>query len=173
MFLLRMQQGEREALSQLYDLTAAKLLGIALRIVRRRTVAEDVLQDAFIRIWQNCQDYSVDKGSGWAWMTTIVRNRAIDVMRRDRGILRDPEDGIAEPIDPADGPLLALQRQESAQAVWRCLEKLPVEQRRVILIAYFEGQTHEVIARRVAAPLGTVKTWIRRGLLRIRECLQS
>lgn len=167
------QRGDQAALRRLYSVASPKLFAIALRIVKRRSLAEDVIQDVFVRIWQHCHDYTPDKGSVWAWMTTIVRNRAIDCIRQDREILMDPEDAMWEQTDPGDGPMQTFLRHESAGAIRRCLEKLPKEQRQVILVAYYEGRTHDAIAHLIDVPLGTVKTWIRRGLMRIKECLQA
>lgn len=160
-------------MQQLYSLTAPKLFAVALRIVRRRALAEDVIQDAFVRIWRSCQDYTASKGSVWVWMTAIVRNRAIDCVRRDREILMGDEEGFWEQSDPADGPMQAFLRNEEAVAIKKCLDQLPNDQRQAILVAYYEGHTHEVIAQRLGTPLGTIKTWIRRGLLRVKECLKS
>ena len=171
--IAHMQRGNETALRQLYSLTAPKLLAVALRIVKRRSLAEDVVQESFVRIWRSCHDYAASKGSVWAWMITIVRNGAIDCLRRDREVLMDPEENIWERADPADGPLQALLRHEQASAIKKCLDQLPKDQRQVILIAYYEGHTHEVIAQQLGTPLGTVKTWIRRGLVRVKECLQS
>ncbi len=167
------QDGNQSALQRLYFLTAPKLFAIALRIVKRQELAEDVMQEAFVRIWRNCRDYSPAKGSVWGWIATIVRNGAIDCVRRDREILVDPEETLWERPDPADGPLGAFLRREEATGIKRCLDQLPKDQRQAILVAYYEGYTHDIVAKRLGAPLGTIKTWIRRGLLRIKECLQS
>ncbi len=171
--MARIQDGNQSALHQLYSLTAPKLFAVALRIVKRRELAEDVVQDAFVRIWRNCRDYSPEKGSVWGWIATIVRNGAIDCVRRDREILVDPEESLWERPDPGDGPLRTILRREEARSIKRCLDQLPKDQRQAILVAYYEGYTHDAIAERLGAPLGTIKTWIRRGLLRIKECLQS
>lgn len=171
--IARIQRGNEPALRQLYSLTAPKLFAVALRIVKRRALAEDVIQDAFVRIWRSCQDYTASKGSVWAWMTTIVRNRAIDCVRRDREVLMGAEEDFWEQSDPADGPMQAFLRNEETVAIKKCLDQLPKDQRQAILVAYYEGHTHEIIAQQLDAPLGTIKTWIRRGLLRVKECLQS
>lgn len=171
--IVLIQRGNEAALRRLYSLAGPKLFAVALRIVRRRSLAEDVLQEAFVRIWRSCHDYTESKGSAWAWMITIVRNRAIDCIRRDREVLVDPEEGIWEQVDPAEGPLQSLLRSEQASRIKKCLDQLSKEQRQAILVAYYEGHTHEDIAKQSGTPLGTVKTWIRRGLLRVKECLQS
>ncbi|HET9122475.1 MAG TPA: sigma-70 family RNA polymerase sigma factor [Acidiferrobacteraceae bacterium] len=169
--LVRMQAGDTRALQQLYERTAGKLFSVALRIVRRRSLAEEVLQDAYIKIWHHCGHYSTDKGTPLTWMAAIVRNRAIDVCRRSHEM---PVDLILEDYDQPDdspGPVESLQDHQMAAAIHRCLERLPPDHRRMIMAAYYEGLTHEALAHASARPLGTVKTWIRRGLAQLRECL--
>ena len=169
----RMQAGDAQALRLLYERTAPKLFSVALRIVRRRSLAEEVLQDAYISIWRNCGRYATEKGSPLAWMATIVRNRAIDLSRRSHEM---PVDLVLEDYDQPDygpGPIEHLQHNQTAAEIRRCLDKLPMEQRRMIVAAYYEGLTHEVLAQTSARPLGTVKTWIRRGLAQLRECIQQ
>ena len=165
-------RGSQVALKRLYELESRRLYGIALRIVQRPEVAADVMQEAFVQVWQNAAAFSADRGAGAAWLTGIVRFRAIDAVRKaGREILTDDPalgDAALEPdvIEKIDA--LA-----EAAALKRCLKLLDDEQRRSIVLAFVDGLSHSEIAERLKAPLGSVKSWIRRGLLALRRCLQS
>jgi RNA polymerase sigma-70 factor (ECF subfamily) len=165
-------RGSRAALKRLYELESRRLYGIALRIVRRPEVAADVLQEAFIQIWQNAQSYSAERGAGAAWLTGIVRFRALDAVRKyGREILSDDPalgDAALEPevVDRLDA-------KAEAGALKRCLGLLDDPQRRCVILAFVDGFSHTEIAERLAAPLGSVKSWVRRGLLALRSCLES
>ena len=164
-------RGEHFALRALYEREARRLLGVAQRIVRDRDVAHDVLQDAFLQVWLRAATYQRALGSARGWLYTVVRHRALDEARRiKRDVLTDadvdvlPDSGLAQfqvqPFPHAD-----------AQALHRCLETLDERRRNCIVSAFVEGYTHEQIAHRLAAPVGTVKSLIRRGLLALKECL--
>lgn len=161
-------RGDEDAFRVLYERTAPVLLGLSMRLLRRRDVAEDVLQDAFIRIWHNASEYHRDRGRVLSWMACIVRNRAIDVLRRARA---DAEQGDEE--DSGPGPFELAQHADDAERLMRCLGLLGERQSRSIALAFFEGLSHRELAGRLQEPLGTVKTWIRRGLVSLRECLES
>lgn len=165
-------RGSRPALKRLYELESRRLYGIALRIVRRPEVAADVLQEAFIQIWQNARSYAPERGAGGAWLTGIVRFRALDAARKyGREVLSDdPELGdAAQEPDVVD----RLAAQAEAGALKRCLGRLDDQQRRCVTLAFVDGFSHAEIAARLAAPLGSVKSWVRRGLLALRSCLES
>jgi RNA polymerase sigma-70 factor, ECF subfamily len=165
-------RGSRPALKRLYELESRRLYGIALRIVRRPEVAADVLQEAFIQIWQNAQSYSSARGAGGAWLTGIVRFRALDAVRKHgREVLSDdPGLGdVAQEPDVVD----RLAAKAEAGALKRCLGRLDDQQRRCVTLAFVDGFSHAEIAERLAAPLGTVKSWVRRGLIALRSCLES
>jgi RNA polymerase sigma-70 factor (ECF subfamily) len=164
-------RGSQVALKRLYELEARRLYGIALRIVRRPEIAADVLQETFVQVWQNAAAFSAERGAGAAWLTSIVRFRALDAVRKlGREILSDDpalgdraqEPDVTEKIDAL----------AEAQALRRCLDLLEDRQRRCIMLAFVEGLSHSQIAERTKAPLGSVKSWIRRGLLSLRRCLQ-
>jgi len=169
--LAAVQRRSRPALKRLYDLEGRRLYSVALRIVRRPDLASDVLQDAFVQIWENAASFSRDRGEAGAWLTSIVRYRALDARRRlSREVLSD---------DPALGEMAAepdivgrLDRYLTRHALRRCLDRLDENQRRSIVLAFVEGFTHVEIAERMAAPLGSVKSWVRRGLLVLRNCLE-
>lgn len=161
-------RGDDSAFRMLYERTAPLLLGLSLKLLRRRDAAEDVLQDAFIRIWHNAGEYHRDRGRVLTWMASIVRYRAIDVLRRRRIDGEDPDQQ-----DSGPGPFELLQSADDAERLMRCLGLLGERQSRSITLAFFEGLSHRELAGRLQEPLGTVKTWIRRGLASLRECLES
>jgi len=165
--------GDRRAFASIYDATGAKLFGLAVRICGRRDWAEDVVQDAFVSIWQHAGDYRAEKGSPLAWMGTIVRNRALDRRRRDKGdVPIDAAPGSPAWMDAGPSPLDSALASDDAKRIWACLETLEGQQKQAILLAYYEGSTHEELATKLLAPLGTVKSWVRRGLMRLKACLE-
>jgi RNA polymerase sigma-70 factor (ECF subfamily) len=165
---------DREAFARLYRLTSAKLFGVALRIVRREDWAEEVLQECYVRIWDHAREYREGLASPMTWMASIVRNRCLDWLRRPNPEVADEDGEIAGAV-PSDGPapLEALERASEAAAITRCLEALDARQRQAIFLAFYEGRSHSELAARLREPLGTVKTWVRRGLMRLRNCLEG
>ena len=159
--------GDRSAFADLYAETATRLFGVALRIVGRRDHAEDVLQEAFVRIWHCAGDYQRSRGSPLAWLCTIVRNKAIDRRRRER-----PEVELDEQRQEEETPDLSLL-SEDARQLQACLEALGEPQRRCVVMAFIEGYTHQELAVRLERPLGTVKSWIRRSLGQLKVCLET
>ena len=163
-------RGERFALRALYDREARWLLGVAQRIVRDHDMAHDVLQDAFIQIWQRAASYQRALGSARGWIYTVVRHRALDEVRKVRRELPVGDD--LEAI--ADHHALREASHSLAPdtaSLDRCLQTLEERKRECIVYAFVEGYTHEQIAERLATPVGTVKSWIRRGLIALKECL--
>lgn len=164
--------GNRAAFAQLYRAAGGKLLGLAQLLLRRRDLAEEVTQEAFVRIWQRAGDYNSDKGQPLTWMSAIVRNLAIDRLRRDRGDMPlDAAPGRDAWADPDPDPLEQTLRSADARRLAACLDQLEPPQRRCIRLAFFNGLTHEQLATHLDQPLGTVKSNIRRGLLRLKTCL--
>jgi RNA polymerase sigma-70 factor (ECF subfamily) len=164
--------GSRVALKRLYELESQRLYGVALRIVRRPEIASEVLQEAFLQVWLNAQTFSAERGAASAWLTGIVRFRAIDAVRKIRReiLVDDPTlgDALLEPdvIEKIDAKAEAI-------ALRRCLALLDENQRRCVVLAFVDGYSHAEIAQRLASPLGSVKSWVRRGLLTLRSCLES
>ena len=166
--------GDRAAFAELYRLSASRLYPIALRILRRPEAAEDVLQEAYVLIWRKAAQFHPSRGRPLPWMAAIVRNRAIDRLRAQAREPQDPAhwDDLAEGLaDPAASASAAAA--PDALAVRGCLERLQENQRQAILLAYYGGLTHEELAARLEAPLGTVKSWVRRGLLQLKDCLEA
>jgi RNA polymerase sigma-70 factor (ECF subfamily) len=169
--LLGCARGEAEALRRLYDNMAPTLMGVAMRIVRRRDLANDVLHDAFIQVWRRADTFDPARGSARTWLLSVVRHRALTVMRR-LGRERPLDEGkLAE--QPSDEPsaLDRLAFAADAGALRRCLQELDADRRMTIILAYADGLSHAQIATRLGAPLGTVKSWVRRGLEALRRCL--
>uniref|UniRef100_UPI003F84C502 sigma-70 family RNA polymerase sigma factor n=1 Tax=Cupriavidus ulmosensis TaxID=3065913 RepID=UPI003F84C502 len=170
--------GDRQALRQLYDQTATKLFGLALRITNRHDWAEDVVQESFVSIWHHAGDYRPHLAAPMTWMTAIVRNRALDCLRRQAAArasqMVELDDTLGEWLaDDAAGPAeLALASQE-ARALNQCLQRLEQPQRQAISLAYLKDMSHSELSEQLQVPLGTIKSWIRRGLERLRTCLES
>ncbi len=174
--LQRIGLGERDALRTLYARCGAKLFGLALRILVRRDWAEDVLQESFVNIWRHAGDYRPHLASPMTWMTTIVRNRALDCLRRQRA--ERVQDAVpldethAEALaDHAPSPADMALAGQQARALAECLKRLDPRQREVISLAYLRDLSHSELAQTLSVPLGTVKSWMRRGLDHLRECL--
>ena len=163
--------GDRAAFEQLYAATRAKLFAVSLRIVREGSLAEEVLQDSFVSIWTHAGDYAQARSAPTTWMAAIVRNRSLDVVRRTREV-PDVDDALAANLmDDAPAQADELQRRAEAHDLHECLGELESEQRQSIALAFFHGLTHSELAAHLRRPLGTVKTHVRRGLLRLRDCL--
>lgn len=161
--------------NNLYNLTAAKLYGVALRILRRQDWAEEVLQECYVNIWNHAGDYALAKSAPLTWMTSIVRNRCLDWLRRPHTEVTGEEYDVAVDAwqDESPGPLDQLAAASDAQALARCLQQLDAKQRQSIMLAFFNGLSHSELASHMKQPLGTVKTWVRRGLERLKTCLSS
>ena len=154
----------------LYDREARWLMGVALRIVRERALAEEILQEAFLQIWKAAATFDASRGSGRGWIYTVVRHRALQEVRRPgREVSLDAEEleNLAnnQQRPEAEGPGIGSKELE------HCLQQLEPKKRACIVHAFIEGYTHEQIAEKLDTPLGTVKSWVRRGLLSLKECL--
>jgi RNA polymerase sigma-70 factor (ECF subfamily) len=163
----------QRAFADLYALTSPKLYGVALRILRRQDWAEEVLQECYVSIWNHAGNYAVQRSAPLTWMTSIVRNRCLDWLRRPRQEATGDEYDIAVEAwqDDAPGPLDQLVASKEAAALGRCLRQLEAKQRQSIMLAFFNGLSHSELASHMKQPLGTVKTWVRRGLERLKSCL--
>lgn len=172
--------GEQAALQQLYERDGRHLLGVALRIVRRRDLAEDVLHDAFLNIWQKAHSFEAGRGEGRGWIYSIVRHQALNALRgREREVAVEDDDtldalaaqGEAASEAAADPVAEQFALQAEMGRLNDCLRQLDSGKRNSIVCAYVDGCSHGEIAARLNAPLGTVKAWLKRGLAALRECM--
>lgn len=176
----RVALGDRQAFRRLYDATAPSLLGVALRLLRDRGRAEDVIQEAFVSVWHRAGGFRASASAPMTWLTAIVRNRALDTLRSDARHDADPlvddedEDGGAarELEDDRPEPLGLLTQAADALAVRACLETIDGSQRQCLALAYYHGLTHAEMAAHLGSPIGSVKMWLRRGLEKLRRCLE-
>lgn len=162
--------GDRSAFRRLYDQHSPRLYAVALRITRQSPLAADAVHDAFLQVWRNAARFDPARGNAEAWMLSLVRYRALDITRRRTREVSD--DDMPELEDPDPDPLARLQSTRDAQALHRCLETLEPDRRKLIIMAFVEGLSHAELAARISAPLGSVKSWIRRSLLSLRSCLE-
>jgi RNA polymerase sigma-70 factor (ECF subfamily) len=158
--------GDRGAFEALYRATGAKLFGVAMMLLRRRDLAEDVLQESFLNVWRNAGQYDPGRGRAIAWLCRIVRNAAYNRFRTEPGPHEDLDDHAENLVD------LVLAAPERT-AIGRCLATLPPTYRRAVLLTYLYGYTNEELAQATGVPLGTVKSRVRRGAERLRRCLSE
>jgi RNA polymerase sigma-70 factor, ECF subfamily len=169
--LVRAATGDQAAFRALYERTASRLFAICLRLGRERALAEDLLQEGYARIWERARQFDPERGSALAWMIAVTRNHAIDVIRQRARELGAPEDSALEIADP--GALGAIEWRVELRAVKRCFGALDEGPRRAILLAYQEGLSYEELSGALGIPVGTAKTWVRRGLAKVRQCLEQ
>ena len=173
--IARCAAGEAGALELLYKKTAAQLFGVLLRILLRHDLAQDALQDVYVSIWRNAKDYRPTRGAVFTWMVSIARNRAIDIKRSRKHEVHfaDPAEYMPEDADGASFDLSAIAAHDAdAKRLKDCLQELNAMQRNAICLAYMNGLTHDEVAGALRAPLGTVKSWVRRGLESLKGCIQ-
>jgi RNA polymerase sigma-70 factor (ECF subfamily) len=172
--------GDQASFRELYQRTASRLLGVAVRLLGDRQRAEDVLQEAFVSIWHHAATYSPEKAQAMTWMNAIVRNRALNVLRAApvsfvpiRQTNAEGEDEDIELPDERGGPLDHLLQHCDDRLLTNCLERIEEGPRQTLLLAYYDGLTHLQLAERLGRPLGTIKAWVRRSLDRLRLCLEA
>lgn len=174
-------RGDTSAFEQLYDATSSYLFAVAIKLLNDKALAEDVLQEAYVQIWHRAADYHGERGSVRTWLATIVRYRAIDLIRRrntsrtaivDPADVADLEETSNQTERPDAEPLTAAMAGQDRLALQVCLDQLSGTQRRSVYLAFFHGLTHSELARSLAEPLGTVKSRLRRSLTRLKNCLK-
>jgi RNA polymerase sigma-70 factor (ECF subfamily) len=171
--LARVAQRDAAAFRSVYLATSAKLYGIILRILRRRDLADEVLQEVYVKIWDRAADFNPTLASPITWMATIARNRALDEVRRKRP---DSIEDHPELMDvPADDPsaLSIVMRGEDGRRLADCLSRLDATRRQMVVLAYCEGLSRDELALKYAQPTNTIKTWLRRSLAQLKGCLSS
>ncbi len=174
--LERTARQDQAAFRALYDAVSPHLFGLLVRILKRRDWAEEALQDCFLKIWQKADTYAPEKGAPLTWLMTVARYRALDLLRMKRPEVEMPEEGEGSSMAFADdssgmNPESEAVASEGIGRLSLCMDGLQEEQRRCVMLAYYEGYTHQELTEVVGAPLGTVKSWVRRGLQKLRECL--
>jgi RNA polymerase sigma-70 factor (ECF subfamily) len=172
----RVALADESALKELYEMTSSKLYGVAVRVVSNKSWAEDVLQEAFINIWRIAGDYRASLSPPMAWMCLIVRSRGLDFLRRrtsDRAdAVQELDDVLSDTLEgDSANPMDTALAGEQAWALHQCLSQLDNKQREVVSLAYLRDLSHGELAEQLKLPLGTVKTWIRRGLEQLRGCM--
>lgn len=181
--LARVGLADRAAFARLYQATGAHLLGVVLRINRDRAQAEDVLQEVFVSVWRSAGSYDAARAQPMTWLTSMARNGAIDSLRRAKARVQtvssrvpsgdgDTESDLADQVASEDaGPLELLQQAAEQRGLVHCVGRLSAEQQQCVALAYYQGLSHSEVADHLAQPLGTVKSWLRRALLALKDCL--
>jgi RNA polymerase sigma factor (sigma-70 family) len=164
-------QGDRTALRMIYDSEAARMIGTAQRLLKRRALAEEAVQDAFVAIWKNAATFDPDRGGGRTWIYAIVRYRALNILRGERRTELSGEPIGEEQASEDDDPETIVGRLSDTAALRRCLQGLAEDRRSAIVLAYVHGLTHADLAVKLGMPLGTVKSWLRRSLISLKECM--
>ena len=171
-WLAKCALGDRAAFAQLYSATSSKLFGICLRVLIDRAEAEDVLQDIYVKIWRNAGRYNANGLSPMTWLITIARNAAIDRLRRRRAAeAAGADDTVELQPDPARGPEAQVIEASDRARLAACFEELDTGHAAAVQGAYLDGETYADLAARFDVPLNTMRTWLRRSLLKLRECL--
>lgn len=172
--LLRVARGDRDAFERLYRATSARLLGVCLRLVPDRSEAEDVLQDAYVAAWRKAPQFDPLRSSAAVWLAAIARHRAIDRLRAGANLREQAPIELAESQpDPAPAPAHRAEADSERARLDDCVTRLEPKRRELIRTAFFDGATYEELAARSGSPLGSVKSWIRRGLMQLRACLEG
>lgn len=161
---------DRNALAALYDATSAKLFGVCLRVLKDRGEAEDVLHDVYVRVWQKADTYSVTGHSPMTWLITVARNMSIDRLRRKRPETGD-DDAMARLADAGPGPEAAAIASSERALIEACMGELERDKAAAVRAVYLEGETYKALAERFDVPLNTMRTWLRRSLMKLRDCL--
>ena len=170
--LARVASGDRSALQAVYDATSAKLFGVVLRILNDRSEAEDVLQEVYITVWSKADRFDASRASPITWLAALARHRAIDRQRQVGRRKHKPIDEAGEIVDDAESGLDALVRSDDARQLQGCMSELDKTHQDALRTAFFEGRTYEDVAGLHGVPVGTMKSWIRRALIRLKACLQ-
>ena len=170
--LVRAGRGDEDALAEVYEASSAKLFGICLRILGTREEAEDTLQDVYINVWRKAASFDPERASPITWLAVLARNRSIDRLRSRGGRTDTAIEEAAEVADPAPGADAAMEAGQERRRLQDCIAELEQRQARSIRAAFFNGLTYGELAEREDVPAGTMKSWIRRGLLRLKDCLQ-
>ena len=163
--------GDRSALRALYELEASRMIGVAQRLLRRKALAEEAVQDAFVAIWQKASTFDAARGNGRTWIYAILRHRALNMLRGERRLEFSDAPVGEEQASQDDDPEAIVTHLSDKAALRRCLQGLAADRRAAIVLAYVHGLSHADLASKLGMPLGTVKSWLRRSLISLRECM--
>lgn len=171
--LVAVAREDRQAFQRLYEKISGRMFGLCLKLARQQDLAEEAVQDAFVQIWHRAAEYHNDRGAPLSWMMTIARYRTLDLMRSRKTRATDGDGALESVADQREGPLDQSLRSAGADALTGCLDELSESQRDTILLSYYRGLTHDELAVALSSPVGTVKSWIRRGLMALKRCLEQ
>ncbi len=166
-------KGDEAAFERLYAATRAKLYGVLLRILGRAALADEVMQETYLKVWKMAGQFDPQVGSPIAWMVAIARNRAIDIVRKRGDLSIEDEPEALEVAAESPQPLARREMSEELKRLLSCLGKLDPERQRIVLLAYYSGWSRDQLAQKLDIPVNTIKTWLRRSLLEIRGCMGS
>ena len=169
--LAAVAKGDDAAFDRLYAATRSKLYGVVLRILRRADLADEVMQDAYLRVWRSAGEFDPSRATPITWMVAIARNRALDVVRKKGETSIEEETQVMEAASEEPSPLARHEMTDELRRLLACLGDLEEERRRLVLLAYYSGFSRDQLAAKFAIPVNTVKTRLRRALIEIRECL--
>ena len=171
--LAQTAEGDRAAFAELYRRTSPRLLGVCARMLADRREAEEVLQEAYVTVWQRGKAFDASRASAMTWLVALARNKAIDRLRQHHHATADVACALDAIADDDPTPPLRAERSEEYRRLEKCMEEFEARQRGSIQEAFFSGMTYSALAERAKVPLGTMKSWIRRGLLQLRACLET
>jgi RNA polymerase sigma-70 factor, ECF subfamily len=169
--LAAVAKGDEAAFERVYVATRAKLYGVVLRILRRQDLAEEVIQETYVKIWSSAGRFNPAVASPITWMTSIARNSAIDIVRKRTELSLEQEPAAMEVAADSADPLARREMTEELKRLLECVGRLEPGRQRLVLLAYYNGWSREQLAAKFEIPMNTVKTWLRRSLMEIRECL--
>ncbi|MGO4714685.1 sigma-70 family RNA polymerase sigma factor [Bradyrhizobium sp. 2TAF24] len=169
--LAAVAKGDEAAFERLYAATRAKLYGVVLRILRRQDLAEEVVQEAYVKIWNGAGQFNPGLASPITWMVSIARNRAIDMVRKRSEVSIEEEPAAMDVASDSPDPLERREMTDELRQLLACVGRLEPDRQKLVLLAYYNGWSREQLATKFSAPVNTIKTWLRRSMLEIRECL--
>jgi RNA polymerase sigma factor (sigma-70 family) len=169
--ITRCASGDRAALKRLFDVETPRMIGVAERILRRRALAEEATQDTFVQIWRRASSFDATLGSGRTWLYTILRNRALSILRNESRTDLTGDQDVFDGQSDEDNPETIVLKLGEASRLRACLEQLEPQRRQAIVLAYAKGLSHGELAGKLGIPLGTIKSWIRRSMSSLKECM--
>jgi len=170
--LIAVAREDRQAFQRLYEKISGRMFGLCLKMARPRDLAEEAAPDAFVQISHKAGEYHMERGTPLSWLLAIARYRTLDLMRARKARATDGDEHVSQAEDQREGPLDNSLRSAGASALTGCIEELSDVQRDSILLSYYRGFTHDELAVALASPVGTVKSWVRRGLMALKRCLE-